>query len=133
MRFFVAALLTALLPFSVMAADPIETEKSVVAWLNLVDQQKYEASWNDASPEFKKRIAAPQWIGAISKAREPLGAVSSRKLDKVMELKSLPGLPDGDYKVMQFQTSFANKAAAVETITLIPDGDVLKVAGYFVK
>jgi len=47
---------------------------------------------------------------------------------------SLPGAPDGDYVVIQFQTSFANKASAVETITPMRDRDgAYRVSGYFIR
>ncbi len=135
MKQIVIALLALLLPALAHASDrpSAETEQAVVAWLHLVDEGQYETSWTNASPEFQKRVMQTQWVGAVGGVRKPLGAVSSRKLDKVLGLKSLPGLPDGNYTVMQFQTTFANKESAVETVTLIPDGETLKVAGYFVK
>ena len=33
-------------------------------------------------------------------------------------LLALPGAPDGEYVVIQFETAFQNKARAVETVTL---------------
>ena len=41
-------------------------------------------------------------------------------------LTHLPGAPDGQYLVLQFNTSFAEKKAAVETVTvgLEKDGGV---------
>jgi hypothetical protein len=47
--------------------------------------------------------------------------------------KSLPGAPDGDYEVVQFQTSFANKAAANETVVLSLEASGWKVDGYFIR
>ncbi len=42
--------------------------------------------------------------------------------------------PDGQYVVIQFETSFENKKKAVETITpmMAPDG-TWRVSGYFIK
>jgi len=46
----------------------------------------------------------------------------------------VPGAPDGKYVIIQFETSFENKASAVETVTPMQDADgVWRVAGYFVK
>ena len=42
--------------------------------------------------------------------------------------------PDGNYIVLQYDTLFENKAAAVETVTLSQDSDgQWRVAGYFIK
>jgi hypothetical protein len=51
----------------------------------------------------------------------------------VTKAKSLPGAPDGDYEVVQFQTRFANKAAATETVVLSREATGWKVDGYFIR
>jgi hypothetical protein len=58
----------------------------------------------------------------------------SRKFKSAQYTKSVPGAPDGEYVVLQFDTSFANKKEAVETVTpmLDPDGK-WKVSGYYIK
>jgi hypothetical protein len=43
-------------------------------------------------------------------------------------------VPDGEYVVFQFNTSFEQKAAAVETVTAMREKDgTWHVAGYFIK
>jgi hypothetical protein len=54
-------------------------------------------------------------------------------LKGITRSKSLPGAPDGDYEVVQFQTSFANKAIATETVVLSHEASGWKVDGYFIK
>ena len=47
---------------------------------------------------------------------------------------SLPGAPDGEYVVIQFDTSFENKKAAIETVTPMMDQDgTWRVSGYYIK
>jgi hypothetical protein len=47
---------------------------------------------------------------------------------------SLPGAPDGEYVVIQFETSFENKNDAVETVTPMKDEDgKWRVSGYFIR
>ena len=49
-------------------------------------------------------------------------------------MTSLPGAPDGEYVVIQFDTSFTNKKVAVETVTPMKDEDgIWRVSGYYVK
>jgi len=47
---------------------------------------------------------------------------------------ALPGAPDGKYVVIQYDTAFANKAAAIETITPMLDADnQWRVSGYYIR
>jgi hypothetical protein len=60
--------------------------------------------------------------------------VQSRKLKSATYSKTLPGAPDGEYVVIKYNTSFANKASAVETISPMLDKDgTWRVSGYFIK
>ena len=45
----------------------------------------------------------------------------------------LPGVPVGDYEVIQFRTRFAQKQDAIETVVMTRDGAAWKVSGYFIK
>lgn len=134
-----AALVLAAVPAAVMSADasadPAPADPAVASqrWLALIDRADYGASWTEASPEFQKRIPQDKWVAAVRGARGPLGAVKTRSVSNVTKTKTMPGLPDGDYAVVEFQTAFANKAGAVETVTLIGEAGVPKVGGYFIK
>ena len=103
-------------------------------WLQLVDQEDYDASWEQASALFKGAVTKAQWQQAITGARKPLGKLISRKLKSRQYAESLPGAPDGKYVVIQYDTVFENKAAAVETITPMvdPDGE-WRVSGYYIR
>jgi len=46
----------------------------------------------------------------------------------------MPGAPDGEYVVIQYETEFEKKASAVETVT--PERDkngTWRVSGYYIK
>jgi len=61
-------------------------------------------------------------------------AVTSRKLVSSESRRSLPGAPDGEYVVIQYDTQFAHKAHAVETLVPMRERDgSWKASGYFVK
>lgn len=66
--------------------------------------------------------------------RKPLGEVLSRKVINRTYTTSLPGAPDEQYVVIQFETSFENKHNAVETVTpmMEPNGQ-WRVSGYYIK
>ncbi|MDH0593982.1 DUF4019 domain-containing protein, partial [Enterobacter asburiae] len=66
-----------------------------------------------------KKVGLLEEMGAEPQSvRQPLGRPSSRTFQSVMQTKTLPGTPAGDYQIIQFQTRFANKPNAVETVVL---------------
>ncbi len=107
---------------------------STEEWLKLVDSGRYAESWDAAAGYFKDAVEKGQWEKQAAAARKPLGEVFSRKLKSKRYRTSLPGVPDGEYVVIRFQTSFANKKSAIETVTPMLDKDgIWRVSGYFIR
>ncbi|MFT4176971.1 MAG: protein kinase [Luteolibacter sp.] len=103
-------------------------------WLGQLDRSEYAQAWKESSPFVHRVIAFETWQAAIRSARQPLGAMKSRVLKSVTEAKSLPGVPDGDYRVLQFDTSFTNKENALETLTFSKEKDeTWKACGYYIR
>ena len=70
----------------------------------------------------------------MKSVRSQFGKVLSRKVKSAKYTTSLPGAPDGEYVVIQFDSSFANKKSAIETLTPALDKDgKSRVSGYFIK
>ena len=120
-----------------MAQDEEKQKAAVSAaenWLQLTDSGKYAESWKASADFFQKSLTQDQWDQALQAARKPLGTLVSRKLKGAVDKSSLPGASPGEYVVIQFETSFANKKNTVETVTpmLQKDGS-WKVSGYFIK
>lgn len=91
-------------------------------------------SWKQASSYFQGAVTEKNWTDALNGTRKPLGKLLSRKIVKTQSATSLPGAPDGNYLVMQFDTSFANKKSAVETVTFMREKDgSWRAAGYYIK
>ena len=104
------------------------------AWLKLVDAGHYQGSYKDTSSYFKSRISERKWVEKVEPVRKPLGAMISRKVQGAQYTTSLPGAPDGQYVVIQFDTSFQNKKSAIETVTAMLDKDgKWHVSGYFIR
>jgi hypothetical protein len=109
-------------------------QQSSDAWLSLVDSGKYADSWQEASQFFKAAVTKEQWQNALRGSRDPLGKVLSRKLKSATYKTTLPGAPDGEYVVIQYDSSFEHKQSAVETVTPMLDKDgKWRVSGYFIK
>ena len=61
-------------------------------------------------------------------------ALVSRRVKTARYATSLPGAPDGQYVVIQYRTSFANKKSAIETVTPMRDSDgQWRVSGYYIR
>lgn len=103
-------------------------------WLALVDAGQYADSWKEAARYFKNAVKQDQWEQSLQAARKPLGELISRELSSKVYTKTLPGAPDGEYIVMQFEASFKNKKSALETVTCMKEKDgKWRVAGYYIK
>ena len=126
-----------LVSVSVAKADS-EKEKAAMVealkWLAEVDAGRYEQSWDDAAEYFKNAVKKEQWVQSLQAARKPLGNLIARKPKNTTYKTSLPGAPDGQYVVIQFETSFENKKTAIETVTPMLDSDgKWRVSGYYIN
>jgi hypothetical protein len=131
----IGASVLALVPAVVLAGEAEDQAvKAADEWLALVDQGEYGESWQEAATLFKSAVTVEQWEQALNASRRPLGDLRSRELKGAEYMTSLPGAPDGEYVVIQFDTSFTNKKVAVETVTPMKDEDgIWRVSGYYVK
>ena len=122
---------------ALLKADEASEGKALEAaekWLTLVDKGEYGKSWATAAGYFKGAVAENQWEQAVTAVRGPLGKVISRKVKSRQYATTLPGAPDGEYVVIQFETSFEKKKSALETITPMKEKDgTWRVSGYFIK
>ena len=108
--------------------------ESAQAWLEIVDSGKYTESWEEAAEYFKSAVTKEEWETTIHAVRNPFGKVGSRMLKSQKYTTSLPGTPYRDHIVIQYNTTFDKKKAAVETITLIIDKDgKWKMLNYDIK
>ncbi len=111
-----------------------DIENSTHSWLHLTDHGKYAASWENASTLFKSSKTESDWIKEMEAIRSPLGSMKSRHIATAHSAKSLPDVPDGDYVVVQFYTTFEHKALALETVTAVKGSDdTWRVSAYLIK
>jgi len=108
---------------------------SSMLWLMGIDEGKYEQSYEPASEIlFKSQITKDQWVKDLTSARNVFGAFRGiRNIAKIEDLKSLPGVPDGEFRIVIFTSEFEKKKEATETVTLTKEGGEWKVAGYFIR
>lgn len=80
-------------------------------WLVLVDDKNYAQSWSEAGAAFKAKQNADAWGVDAGNRRGSLGAVANRGLKSI-------DLSRNNTAIIRYDTTFARKAAAVETVTL---------------
>ena len=114
-------------PATAMTPAPDDRAKQ---WLTLVDDGNYADSYKQMGALATAKMSAADWTQKVSGARTPLGAMSSRNIKDVKMSKTLPGAPDGQYAVIRYDSAFAHKAAAVETVVLVSGKDGWSVVGY---
>jgi len=99
-----------------------------------VDAEKYVESWDAGSQYLRGAVPREIWRSSLKGMHKPLGKMVSRQLISQQYTTSMPGAPDGQYVILQYQTTFENKKSAIETITPALDKDgKWRVSGYFIK
>jgi hypothetical protein len=118
-------------------SNPVKEKQAIEAaltWLALVDQEQYDASWDEAASYFQGAVSQQQWLQSMESFRKPLGQNLSRKVKSKQYHTSLPGAPDGEYVVIQFVSSFSHKKSAIETVTpMLETEGKWRVSGYYIK
>lgn len=103
------------------------------AWLKLVDQGHYQASWQRADELFQDAVPEIHWPALAQRARVPFGKLLSRRLKSRQYLDQLAGAPDGRYVVLHYEARFEHKAA-IETVTPVQGDDgTWRVSGYYIR
>jgi hypothetical protein len=103
-------------------------------WLELIDAGKAGEAWDAAAKILKSSVTRKDWISGLSDIRKPYGKLVSRKPARFARTNTLPGAPDGDYAIVEFESVFGTRKNAVEQLTwTLEDGDTWRVSGYFIR
>ena len=104
------------------------------AWLKILDSGQYAKTRDEAAEYLRNSVAKEQWDASLAAPRTRCGKLVSRKLLSKKYTAEIPNAPVGQYVIIQYQTRFQNRTAAVETITptLEKDGK-WRVSGYYIK
>ena len=102
-------------------------------WLILVDDKNYADAYKQMGAGARAKASEQGFAAKVGGKRAPLGAMSSRTLKDVKLTKTLPGMRDGQYATVRYDTAFAHEAAAVETVNLESENGAWSVVGYFIN
>jgi hypothetical protein len=122
------------LPLYAQSEATEAAQKAAESWLGLVDEGSYGESWDEAAAFFKAQVPKQKWEGMLNQVRAPLGKTQSRELNDAKYTAALPNAPKGEYVVIRYDTSFANAASTVETVTPMKQEDgSWRVSGYHIR
>lgn len=115
-------------PATPAGAAVIESEATRAAqhWLELGDSGLWDDGYRATGASFQAHNTSAKWTEVSLKVREPLGALKSRVLISADDVPSQQG-----YQMVKFRSSFAAKPEAIETVSLVREGGVWKVAGIY--
>ncbi len=133
-------ILSILLVISLVSVENAQAEsvakahEAAKSWLVLQDDGDYARSWERLSDHVHETMSKRKWEeGAVSE-RARLGKVISRRFKSAEFTHTVPGLPDGDYLVLQYESLFENKIKALETVVPFREtSDSWRVMAYFIK
>jgi hypothetical protein len=117
-------------PATALTPSPDDRAKQ---WLGLVDDQNYADAYKQMGMTAQGKLSADAFAEKQGSTRGPLGAMATRTIKSIKMSNTLPGMRDGQYATVQFDSSFAHKAQATETVVLASDKGAWSVVSYSVN
>ncbi|WP_296722444.1 DUF4019 domain-containing protein [Erythrobacter sp.] len=114
-------------------ADDRTGEQPARDWLALIDASDWGRAIETSGRSMRDSLSAQQLAQAVTSAREPFVAIESRTLAANAAASALPGLPAGEYLILEFGSEFSNRKDAVERVVLGKEDGRWKVIGYFIR
>ena len=131
---FFASILWIVIPAVNKTPSHIVTQQSVVAaseFLYLVDTEEYTKSWEVTSDTLKNMLSQEVWNKKIAQLRSFLGPIVERIQQDITYTNSSSDVPEGEYVVMTFISSFEFRERVIEKLTLmLGENDRWEVVGY---
>jgi hypothetical protein len=133
---------TVLLLFTVCCIAPAFAgnydEKEVITaaeeFVALIDLGLFSESWDEGDHLLQIRTSRPDWISNLTLNHSLFGWVIERRPKLTSYRGSLPGLPDGDYVIVVFESFFEKKRSAIETVIMVLDEEgEWRSTGYTLK
>ena len=121
------------------AADPHTAEeqaaeRQALGFLGYLDHGLFADSYAYTGMLIRAQLDRDAFAKQIEeKVRAGVGALLSRELIDASYTTTVPGAPEGQYVVLDYGASFANRQQAMETVTLAFAKGYWRVSGYYIK
>lgn len=132
---YATAMFLALGPLAGANSDAIKAAETVTfAFLGLVDDLKYQETYQETSSQLREEVSQAEWIDNLTNYRGPLGSLKSRDAGSAEYHESLPDAADGEYVIFTFVSSFENRDSAYEIVAVSRESDSSwRIIGYYIE
>ena len=120
-----ACAMALLAPGAVLAQDPRASAAQQAAreWLAAADRLDGRTTWNSAGRRLKQSSTLPLWSAALKQQRERWGAIEQRTVVATSFPSSMPGGAQGEFALVVFRASFAQRPLAAEEVLVEREAD----------
>jgi Protein of unknown function (DUF4019) len=114
-------------------ADELAAQRQALGFLGYLDQGRFADSYAYTGMLIRAQLDRDAFSAQIQKTRVGTGALQSRELIDAAYTPTVSGAPEGQYVVLHYHASFANRPDAVETLYLALAKGYWRVVGYNIK
>jgi Protein of unknown function (DUF4019) len=115
------------------AADEQAAERQALGFLGYLDNGRFADSYAYTGLLIRSSLDQQTYASKVGNARAGVGALQGRDLIDASYATSVPGAPEGQYVILHYHASFANRPDVVETVTLALAKGYWRVSGYYIK
>ncbi len=131
--------LLALAPPAIRAANAKHTPEIAAAqiaagaWLQLLDAEHYDTCWKQSAALFQQNVPEAAFQRRMETIRKPIDPMITRSLTASEYKKQLPGLPQGEYVALVWDTVFSNSKDTLESLIMVNEQGQWKMSGYSIQ
>jgi Protein of unknown function (DUF4019) len=114
-------------------AEEQAAERQALGFLGYLDHGRFADSYAYTGMLIRAQLDKEAYAKQLEKARAGVGALLSRELINASYTPTVPGAPEGQYVVLNYGASFANRQEAEETVILAFAKGYWRVSGYHIK
>jgi hypothetical protein len=114
-------------------SDEQAAERQALGFVGYLDHGRYADSYAYTGMLIRAQLDRDSFAKQLEKARAGTGGLLSRELIDASYTTTVPGAPEGQYVVLHYSASFANRQETVETLTLAFAKGYWRVSGYYIK
>ena len=114
----VILLISTAIPAGAALLSQTRAENQARDFLQQLDQGQSDESWQAMSAHFQAITDQARWKIRQQVIRASYGPLLSRDFKNVSYRTSFSLSPDGEYVIVQFRSSYQNKAESIETVVL---------------
>ena len=115
------------------AVEEQAAQRQALGFLGYLDHGRFADSYAYTGMLIRSQLDRDAFASQVEKARAGTGTVQSRELIDAGYSTTVPGAPEGQYVVLHYHSSFANRPDTVETLTLAMAKGYWRVDGWYIK